>query len=280
MFVHLYQTKNPSHDPGVDEKHDPEGDSLCPRGSARNHKTIPNNKNQKRNEKRFRPARGSQQPNMSKNYNKEDNLPIATAVPIHEAAAARADSLYVVELPVECGDLGIKFNGSPPRISFIAEDSPIKDAIAVGHYVHSLIVSEVEVFNIMDPLHLESWLKANTKNPRQLLVSSNRYYVDQSIGPGPHHGTRYKHPLPATLDLGFTVSGFPPVIHSVLEHSPLQGRLIAGQTVEALVVPGLPVMNLQAGGFRADKLHEQLIKTANTSGRQIIVTDFVPRWRP
>ena len=88
----------------------------------------------------------------------------------------------------------------------------------------------------------------------------------------------YKHPLPATLDLGFTVSGFPPEIDSVLEHSPFHGRLIAGQTVEALVVPGLPVMNLQAGGFRADKLEEQLIKTAYTSGRQIIVTDFVPRY--
>ena len=215
---------------------------------------------------------------MSKKDDEEDNFPIATAVPIHEVSAVAADSLYIVELPVGCGDLGIKFDGSPPQIAFIAEDSPIIDAIAVGHYIHSLIVSEVEILNLMDPLQLESWLQANTKNPRQLLVSSNRYYVDQSIGPGPHHGTMYKHPLPATLDLGFTVSGFPPVIHSVLEHSPLQGRLIAGQTVEALVVPGLPVMNLKAGGFRADRLQEQLIKTANISGRQIIVTDFVPRY--
>ena len=67
------------------------------------------------------------------------------------------------------------------------------------------------------------------------------------------------------------MSGFPPVISHV--GSFFEGRLFVGQTVEALSVPGKPVMNLNSGGFTGANVTKELERTAHIEGRQLTVKD-------
>ena len=76
---------------------------------------------------------------MSKKYDNEDNLPIATAVPVHEAAAARADSLYVVELPV---GVHPRHGNLVLRAKFDDQSLEATNLVARGHL--SLEIAETE----------------------------------------------------------------------------------------------------------------------------------------
>jgi hypothetical protein len=136
---------------------------------------------------------------------------------------------------------------------------------------------EIEIINLTDPSHLTQLLQLNVANPRHLLVSHNSHFIDHAIGSSTT-GALYKHPLPAAKDLGFTMSGFPPTIHCVMQHSTLVGRLLPGQTVKALMVPDQPVMNLAAGAFTSAKVQERLIATSHIKGRQLVVTDVAPAY--
>ena len=201
--------------------------------------------------------------------------PVAVAVPVGKASSS--DDLHCIAVPVGCKDLGFQVSGSPPRISHVNFDSPLRDQLMGGHYVHGLLLPGLEIVNLMDSNHLMQLLHANVPNPRHLLVSHNQFFVDPSMGKTAR-GALYKHQLLPQKDLGFTMDGFPPVIHAVLPHSALYGRLLPQQTVEALVVPQRPVMNLAAGGFTAAKVQQRLLETAHMEGRQLVVSDIRPAY--
>jgi hypothetical protein len=208
----------------------------------------------------------------------DQKIPMVTAVPFtavpvgaHDGAHSPVTTLSVVELPVGCSDLGFQAQGIPLVVTDVAQNSPIQDTLFVGHYIHGLIMPDIEIVNLSDPTHLTNMLRANVANPRQLLISSTPYYVDASIGTSTI-GALYKHKLPAKY-LGVTMRGFPPVIENVEPTSMMTGRLHPGQTVEALLVPGQPVMNLAAGAFTSAKLQDQLLRTAHMEGRQLVVKD-------
>ena len=59
----------------------------------------------------------------------------------------------------------------------------------------------------------------------------------------------------------------------VAPNSPLQGRIIAGQTVEALLIPGRERMDLAAGAFTAAKVIQALAETSTVNGRVLVVKD-------
>lgn len=213
--------------------------------------------------------------------NKNDNnIPIVEAVPVSSSvyagsASNRTDgSIYTVDLPIGPVNLGFEVQGCPPQISVIHQDSPIFGQISVGDYAHGLVMPEVEVVYLTDPVHLMQLIQVNAPNPRRLMVSSSPFYVDPSIGTtNSVRCAMYKHRLPPSSSLGVAMKGFPPVITVVAPTSPLAGRLHPGQTVEALLVPGQPVMNLAAGAFTSAKVEERLLSTCQMGGRQLVVRD-------
>ncbi len=71
----------------------------------------------------------------------------------------------------------------------------------------------------------------------------------------------------------FRQDRFPPIILQVAADSPVQGRIIPGQTVEALLIPGRQRMDLAAGAFTAAKVSEALSETSNVNGRVLVVKD-------
>jgi hypothetical protein len=208
---------------------------------------------------------------------KQDNIPIVEAVPVSSTnASTGSNGISVVDLPIGPSDLGFQVQGSPPQVSVINnKDSPVFGQISVGCYIHGIIMPYIEIANLLDPVHLMQLIQANAKNPRRLMVSSSPFYVDASIGNTTSvvRGALYKHQLPASSSLGFAMKGFPPVIAIVAPTSPLVGRLHPGQTVEALLVPGYPVMNLAAGAFTSAKVEERLLSTCQLGGRQLVVKD-------
>jgi len=117
-------------------------------------------------------------------------------------------------------------------------------------------------------------IQVNIANPRRLLVSSLPYYGDMSLGDSASTNTTlYKHELPATSNIGIALKGFPPFVSFVSPSSPLVGRLHGGQVVVAVLVPGRPIMNLESGGFRADKVEEYLLSTCTVMNRQLVLKD-------
>ena len=66
---------------------------------------------------------------------------------------------------------------------------------------------------------------------------------------------------------------FPPIIMQVAASSPLQGRILVGQTVEALLIPGRERMDLAAGAFTAARVTQALSETSSVNGRILAVKD-------
>jgi hypothetical protein len=220
------------------------------------------------------PLRSVKTVSISPRKMKGDNIPIVEAVPISSTNASGTNGIYVVDLPIGPADLGFQVQGTPPQISVINKDSPVFGQICVGHYIHGIIMSEIEIVNLTDPVHVTQLIQANAKNPRRLMISSSPFYVDGSIdNTNAVRSAIYKHRLPASSSLGFAMKGFPPSITVVAPTSPLAGRLHPGQTVEALLVPGQPVMNLAAGAFTSAKVEERLLATCQLGGRQLVVKD-------
>jgi hypothetical protein len=198
-------------------------------------------------------------------------LAIATAT----AHAVAQPSLYIVDLPIGRSELGFDVVGSPPCISNVSKlynSVPNSPNLTEGHYIHGLIMPDIVIDNLNDPEHLKNLLKANVSGPRHIMVSPSPFFADPIAG-SQNVGALYKHALPVKVDLGLQMKGFPPGITYVSPNSPLAGRVHPGQGVHALVVPGQPIFNLQAGAFTSDKVQQRLASTANIEGRQLVVKD-------
>lgn len=203
-----------------------------------------------------------------------DNIPIVQAVAV---GPDTSNGVYFVDLPIGPANLKFGVQGSPPQISVVHYDSPVAGQLTVGNYIHGLIMPDIEIVSLVDPVHLQTLIQANAGNPRRLMISSSPFYVDSSAGSNTTvPGALYKHTLPASSSLGVGFKGFPPVITVVAPSSLLAGRLHPGQTVAALLVPGQPIFNLAAGGFTSDRLEQRLLDTFQMQGRKLIVRDGQP----
>lgn len=183
--------------------------------------------------------------------------------------------LIVVTLPLGCHDVGVEFAGTPPTVSNVHPKSPLVDQVQVGLYVHGICLPGVEIINIANPQQVRDLIQSNVSSLRQLMLSYSPFYVDRSLGPSrsSYNGPLYKHTLPATPSLGFSLVGFPPIVSAVPSGSPMAGRLIPGQTVQALLVPGEQRLDLAAGAFTSAKVQEKLDRTSCLEGRQLVVND-------
>lgn len=197
--------------------------------------------------------------------------PVAVAVPVGNAPPR--DELYTIDLPVGVADVGIEISGSPLQVSAVSFDSPVHGKIPVGHYIHGLIMPEIEITNFQQAGQLNELLQVNASISRQLLLSQGAYSYDPSVGDPYPTGTLYKHKLPAGADFGVATAGFPPVITHVSPNSTFSGRLHSGQTVVALLVAGQSPMNLSAGAFTSARMQQRIAATAHIAGRQMIVRD-------
>lgn len=193
-------------------------------------------------------------------------------------AHAVPDALFIVTIPAGCQYPGLEFEGVPPRITHVDSKSPVREQVATNYdsptYVHVVSLPDVEVTNFASSKHLTEILLSNSTNKRRLFVSSTPHFVDTTIGHVKSGtGAIYKHSLPCTNDVGIRFVRFPPIVEHVNQDSPLAGRILPGQTVQALIVPGHERFDLESGGFRSEKLNQNLRETANIEGRLLVVKD-------
>jgi hypothetical protein len=124
-----------------------------------------------------------------------------------EAVEVKDLTVRIVEIPVSLQDLGVEFDGSPPKIVRVNQSSIFEGQADVGWYVHVLRMPQLEIVNIRDSKHLMDLLHANVSQPRELWLSQSPTYVDLSLGSS-HTGALYKHELPAIPKLGFFLVSF------------------------------------------------------------------------
>lgn len=206
----------------------------------------------------------------------QEHIPVVEAVPCspHSGGNLPGYGIYFVDLRIGLVNFGFSVQGNPPQFSEIDPSSPVYKQTLVGHYIHGISLPQIDILNLSDPAHLMKLLHANTGNPRRLWISSSPYFIAESLGScATTKGPLYKHELPTNSDLGIKLVGFPPVIQNVTPLSPMNGRLYPGQTIVALLVPGQLVMDIEAGGFTAARVREQLHRTCEKVGRQLVVID-------
>ena len=229
--------------------------------------------------------------------------PVATATPIVvEQMKPNCSYLSKITIPVGLQNIGVEFvdsydysscNNDPsrsspssvrrqlPRVGRVDPKSPLhNEFVQLGQnnywYVHVLKLPGVEIFNIVSSNHLMHLIYSNIGIERQLLLSSSPEYVDETVGilsTKSPSGAMYKHDIPTQQDLGIIFVGFPPVVNHVTTTSVLYGRAVPGQTVQALLVPGMDRFDIESGGFRSDVLKQRLDMSANIPGRILVLKD-------
>jgi hypothetical protein len=135
-----------------------------------------------------------------------------------------------------------------------------------GYYFHSLRLPGLEITNVVHEQQLIKIMTANRHLPRILVVSSH-------LPPTSSNGCHYKHDLPTTDNLGIHFSGFPARVQSVDKDSPMVGKIHPGQSVNAVIIPGLADLKIESEGFTGSRVAEHLQTHCHVPHKQLIVMD-------
>mmetsp|Transcript_28982 Transcript_28982/g.47859 ORF Transcript_28982/g.47859 Transcript_28982/m.47859 type:complete len:211 (-) Transcript_28982:84-716(-) len=161
------------------------------------------------------------------------------------------------------GNIGITFDGSPPKIIRVAKDSPVQE-VEEGLYAQTLIVPGCEMSFIPYAARLVSDLQYFEQVDRTLV------FRDAPLTGPPI----WKLSLPLG-PLGIIMKGFPPVITTVENNSEFKGLIQEGMTVDRLIVPGVCDLNLASGGFTDTRVTKMLNESQKVEGRILVLTLLV-----
>jgi hypothetical protein len=177
---------------------------------------------------------------------------------------------YVVDLPVDDNSCGLSFAGIPPQISAVLRDFPsLQGHNVIGCYVTAFQMPGVEISGFADSKTLEQLLQLHQHvSPRRLVLSTHPPTCVSN------QGLLYRHDLPGNQDLGITFDGFPAKVAAVDKLSVFSGRILPGQFVDSVVVPGSADLNFQSGGFTGHRVTQYIRETAKVAGRQIVIKDY------
>jgi hypothetical protein len=177
-----------------------------------------------------------------------------------------------VEFDLEANaDAGIVFGNNPLRVmraTSRAASASLGGRTIDGYYFHSLKLPGFEIKNVVQEAHLNKIMSANESLPRRLIVSSHPPQAHASTV-----GCQYIHDVPATSNLGVSFIGFPAKIQSVDHGSPMAGKIHPGQSVYAVLVPGMPALMMQSGGFTGARVSEHLQTYCHVPNKQLVVID-------
>lgn len=180
------------------------------------------------------------------------------------------DMTFVVELPMNDASGGFAFEGSPPRVSAVLAAFPLQGHNVVGCYATAVQLPDVEIAGFTDAQTLQKVLQLYQHISHRRLVLSTCAPISETH----NQGLLYSHNLPKDSDLGITFDSFPPRVTAVNTLSPLHGRIVAGQCVDSVAVPGCVIFNFSCGGFTGHRVTQYLRETAGISGRQIVIKDY------
>lgn len=184
-------------------------------------------------------------------------------------SAPRPDMIYVVDLPLNDSQAGFSFTGGPPQVAAASAAFPnVNGSDLVGCFVTAVQLPEVEISGFFDTRTLQHVLEIHQHMaPRRLVLSTHApaYFTNQ--------GLLYRYHLPGDPYLGVTFDSFPAKVAAVEKLSRFSGRILPGQFVESVVVPGYPDLNFQSGGFTGHRVSQYLQETSKVAGRQIVIKD-------
>jgi len=191
----------------------------------------------------------------------------------------QGSSGMIVIIPPGISDQDIVFSGSPnPKIDFVDPrvNSMLGNNVSItGCYCSKLKlrsngVDDITISNIDNSDQLKSIFGINMNLHRELFLSYNIPQKEKRN----NDGLVYKMMMPDGKPLGgLTLHGFPPVIQSVDMKSSLYNKVHVGQIIVEIEIPGVPLMNLSAGGFTTDNVTRKLKEHGNVSNRFITVQD-------
>jgi hypothetical protein len=148
----------------------------------------------------------------------------------------------VITLPP--GKIGVAFKGSPPIITRINEDSPIRNDITVGMAVDTLTLEDGEILYGMDAVALTSALADNIESEKRVVRFINPATTELTKAPEIPKPEELEIILP-TGKLGIGFSGdSPPIVTTVKRDSPLANELPLGMGVDTLTIGKIVYMDM------------------------------------
>jgi hypothetical protein len=194
----------------------------------------------------------------------------------------------VVELPAS--HLGVTFEGSPPVITEIAEDSPLKDELMVGLAVDTVTLADGSKHMEFATSSLVKMLKDTDdmvdravvlRNPSTMKFTSKPAVVEVTLPRGElgeslaslqirdmlffsSSGIRVRV---LSAMLGVVFAGTPPKVTNFLEGSPMVGKIFIGMVVDVLMLDDGTMLS----GLNAKELVEVLKESDETDGRTMLL---------
>jgi hypothetical protein len=200
---------------------------------------------------------------LAKSFDSEERVMVLKN-PETQEISTMPDTMEVV-LPA--GKLGVSFKGSPPTVSKLSPESPVKDELLAGMAVDMLTYEDGTVMSGMSTQELVSALSESADSEGRTLTLKNpavkAMSTKQLILPDEKDIT-----LPAGK-LGISFKGTPPIVSRLHDDSPMKGIVRVGMVVDTLDIPGEEGGHF--AGLTAKELVGLLADSKDVEGREIVL---------
>lgn len=197
------------------------------------------------------------------------NLLKTRVKPFHNNAMS-SSTIHSITVDLPVGESsGLMFKGTPVCLHQILGKFPNLTQENVGYYASTLVVPGLSIVNISDQNYLFKLLQKYQQGQRRLVLTNippecnNCYYILDL----PIENKHSKYPFGLILD------GFPPHVKGLTKDSLMTGKVLPGQTIHAICIPGQPDLTFQSGGFTTYRITDVLNNSSDIFGRKLIVKD-------
>jgi len=172
----------------------------------------------------------------------------------------------MTRVPLPPGQLGVTFSGSPPIVTDVVPDSPMRSKLSIGDVIYGVAVPHrFEVHGVEDSSIL-SELITKTANLRRFLLLSTTSH-DYS-----HSQTEFHVTLPPGR-LGLTFEGdTQPTIAKVWDYCPVREFVQEGQWLKSVIIPTEPEP-IACQNLSARDVYEVLRVNDRCQGRVLVLTN-------
>lgn len=172
-----------------------------------------------------------------------------------------------IPLPPGNGTLGLTFSGSPPVVTNVVPESPLRSKLSIGDVIYGVSVPHLLEAHGVEDSSILSHLLAKTANLRRFLLLTTIH--DEQNDPSE---TEYHISLPPGR-LGLTFDGdSQPTIAKVWDYCPVREFVQEGQWLKSIMIPTesepIPCQHVSARD-----VYEVLRASCKRKGRVLVLTN-------
>ena len=179
------------------------------------------------------------------------------------------NQMTMTRVPLPPGKLGVTFSGSPPMVTDVVPDSPMRGKLSIGDVIYGVSVPHrFKVHSVEDSSILSEVITKTAHLSRFLLLSHDDEHHDDAN----HLETEFHITLPSGR-LGLTFEGdSQPTIAKVWDYCPVREFVHEGQWLKSVMIPTEPEP-IACQHLSARDVYEVLRANGKRQGRVLVLTN-------